>query len=134
MNIGYFHLCTRDWCLQSGTKEQYTRCEEASEDGRTCYSPTIRYGSTIGGHPTKHTNTIIREWCQQLFPTLHYGDFSVTYSDIKPKNYIGALFWCSKYDENNPHWCDWQDGNWKDSTLNPQPFNKVYPVIDSVTC
>ena len=53
MNLG-FHLCIRDWCLQSGTKEQYTRCKAASEDGRTCYNPTIRYGSTIGGHPTNH--------------------------------------------------------------------------------
>ena len=35
--------------------------------------------------------------------------------------------------QNNPHWCDWQDGNWKDSTLTK--FNVMpSPVIDSVTC
>ena len=41
MNVG-FHLCIDDWCLQKGTNEQYTRCKEASEDGQTCYNPTIR--------------------------------------------------------------------------------------------
>ena len=131
MNVG-FHKCIHNWCFQKGTKEQYTRCKKVSEDGRTCYNPTIRYGSTIGGHPTNHGNGISK-WCKQLFPHSIVIRGNATFSNIKPKNYIGALFWCSKYDESNPHWCDWQDGNWKDSTLTK--FNVMpQPVIDSVTC
>ena len=52
MYVG-FHLCIHNWCPQSGVNQQYTRCERASEDGRTCYNPSIKYGSTIGGYPVQ---------------------------------------------------------------------------------
>ena len=68
MNLG-FQRCVNDWCYQHGTNEQYTKCKNASEDGRTCYNPIIRYGSTIGGHPTNHGNGILT-WCEQLCTTL----------------------------------------------------------------
>ena len=84
MNVG-FHLCIHDWCYQKGTKEQYTRCKEVSEDGRTCYNPTIKYGSTIGGYPAQNDpgQNDQLEWCQQLlFPTT-IG--TATYSNTKVK-------------------------------------------------
>ena len=68
-----FHSCIHDWCYQKGTKGQYTRCATVSNDGRTCYNPEIRYGSTIGGKPggTRDTGGYepTTEWCRQLFPT-----------------------------------------------------------------
>ena len=71
MNVN-FHSCIHDWCYQKGTKGQYTRCTTVSNDGRTCYNPKIRYGSTIGGKPGEITQRNIKEWCKQLFPTYYY--------------------------------------------------------------
>ena len=68
MNVN-FHSCIHDWCYQKGTKGQYTRCKTVSNDGRTCYNPEIRYGSTIGGIPGQTDPGYIKEWCKQLFPT-----------------------------------------------------------------
>ena len=130
MYVG-FHLCIHDWCFQKGTQKQYTRCKEVSEDGQTCYNPTIRYGSTIGGYPTKYGTNNILEWCKQLFPNSIHG--IATYRNVKPKEYIGSLFWCSKWDESNPHWCDWVDGKWKDSNLYQYDVMPS-PLIYSVTC
>ena len=95
MNVG-FHLCIHDWCFQKGTKEQYTRCKKASEDGRTCYYPTIRYGSTIGGNPYKHGNNNILNWCLQLFPTsikgiATYNNHTSWYSKANYSTTAGAL-------------------------------------------
>ena len=130
-----FHSCLHKWCLQSGTNQQYTKCERVSGDGRTCYNPTIKYGSTIGGYPTKHKNNNYKQWCQQLFPTSNIMKSSVTQClhrcTFKPTNSIGELFWCSQYDESVPHWCDRADGHWKDSTLDQIAG---YPIIDSLTC
>ena len=137
MNVG-FHSCIHDWCFQKGTKEQYTRCKEASEDGRTCYNPTIRYGSTIGGRPAKHPYNDIAGWCQQLFPTSIYGG-TATYKLVKGNHKgPGGLFWCSLYDETNPHWCHCGgDGKWKDSTLDARGVRFCATsnlLIDTVTC
>ena len=131
-----FHLCIHDWCLQSGTKQQYTRCERVSEDGRTCYNPTIKYGSSISGYPTKDNvnKNNYKLWCQQLFPTSNIMKSSVTYTkntlqNLKPKT--TELFWCSKFDESVPHWCDRLTGYWKDSTKG-QHYG--WPLINSLTC
>ena len=132
MKVG-FRLCINDWCFHKGTKEQYTRCTKVSKDGRTCYNPTIRYGSTIGGHPVKHKLNDIDDWCRQLFPTSIKG--IATY-DTKLTFVTGAVFWCSRYhktfDEKNAHWCDWLDGYWKDSALNSNGYG--YLLMESVTC
>ena len=45
----YFHKCVNDWCIQHGTNEQYTKCQTVSLDGKTCYKPEIRYGTTASG-------------------------------------------------------------------------------------
>ena len=133
-----FHACIHKWCLQSGTKQQYTKCQSVSVDGRTCYNPSIKYGSTIGGIPNKHGqrswhgHNVYKEWCQQLFPTSNIIKSSVTYSNYKPTNFIGSVFWCRSYDETSQHWCDWQDGHWKDSTLDYRSIGSQ--VINSLTC
>ena len=124
-----FHSCVDEWCFQKGTNQQYTRCKTVSKDGRTCYNPTIRYGSTIGGTPAKHQNNNILQWIQQLFPTAIIC--TATYN-IEKKSGHGALWWCQNYEEYVWHWCDWADGNWKDSGLGF--YKSHYYVMDSVTC
>ena len=129
-----FHSCVDEWCFQKGTNQQYTRCKTVSKDGRTCYNPTIKYGSTTGGSPGKHPFHDIAGWCQQLFPTSIYGG-TATYIKVEG-NHKGGLFWCSLYDETNPHWCDCADGKWKDSTLDARVSScgHSYLLMDSVTC
>merc|ERR1712184_187793 len=101
---------------QNGTSQQFTKCESASSDGKTCYNPEIRYGSTVGGHPVKHSNNNILQWCQQLFPTSIYGD--ATFSNSSSSNVgKGVIFWSTSYDEDGYKWADWRDGYWKDSTI-----------------
>ena len=148
-----FHSCNNNWCLQSGTNQQYTRCERVSEDGRTCYSPEIKYGSTVGGVPVQHwmhhnswhPGNDYQKWCQQLFPTSNIIKASVTYSKMKPKNFVGAVAWfgggykCNRNAtkcswDGDGWWGDMFDRIWKDSTLD-QPFETLeLPVVDSVTC
>ena len=132
-----FHSCVDEWCFQKGTNQQYTRCKTVSKDGRTCYNPTIKYGSTTGGSPGKHPFNNIAAWCQQLFPNSIYGG-TVTYIYQGRKSY-GTLLWCSRFDEINPHWCDCLDGYWKDSTidgtvLNCGQGNANGMLMNSVTC
>ena len=126
-----FHSCLHKWCIQSGTNQQYTKCERVSQDGRTCYNPTIKYGYTTGGYPVKHHTNNYQQWCQQLFTTRKIISSSVTYTNTYPTNFIGALFWCTNYEQSEPHWCDWLDGNWRNQRLGPY---KYLPIINSLTC
>ena len=70
------------------------------------------------------------KWCQQLFPTKKNATINVTYrSGVQPASrFFGAVYWCSSYDENGPHWCDWKDGYWKDSTLDLNTVPKRRPI------
>ena len=118
MNVG-FHLCINDWCFQKGTNQQYTKCKKASEDGRTCYNPTIRDGSMDGmdqyvGRPFNYWNNRIHDWCRQLFPTSIKGN--ATYNS--PQTFVTTAVY-------------WMDGKWKDS-----PTKNVYHnyLMDTVTC
>ena len=111
-----FHQCIKKWCYQKGTKQQYTKCKSVSKDGKTCYLPEIRYGSTVGGRPVKNRNNNILQWCKQLFPTSTRG--TATYSNSRKLNTgKGALFWYRGGDEKGVKWRDWASNNWKDSTL-----------------
>ena len=111
-----FHQCIKKWCYQKGTKQQYTKCKSVSKDGKTCYLPEIRYGSTVGGRPVAHPHNNILQWCKQLFPTSTRG--TATYSNSRKLNTgKGPVFWYRGYDESGYHWCDTTDFRWKDSTL-----------------
>ena len=141
------------WCLQSGTNQQYTTCDRASEDGRTCYNPQIKYGylhaysynhnsyyGKTGGYPVNNGNNDYggyKQWCQQLFPKKTIISSSVTFfsTNWKPSNFVGGLFWCSTYDENRPHWCDLKDGYWYNynQPLGPYYYNGLQ-IVSSLTC
>ena len=121
-----------EWCLQTGTKGQYTRCEKVTDGGNTCKNPEIRYGNTIGGIPRSHPagNAFYPVWCQQLgfegFASIGFGPRDCD----APK---GSLFPCSTYDEDNLlHWCDWDDGYWYNDTLDKHNCDGT--EIISITC
>ena len=119
----------RTWCRQEGTMDQFTKCESVSSNGLTCHNPEIRYGTTEGGIPTEHSSNNYEEWCIQLGFSGYSGQVKFGTRVVeKPK---GNLFWCSSYDENNPHWCDWQDGNWHNQVLDYQNGSNC---VTSITC
>ena len=125
-----FKRCVNNWCYQHGTNDQYTKCQNASEDGRTCYKPTIRYGTAIGGRPQYpnlgnyqpvYERNVTKTWCHQLFPEysmLSYQTYSSYPNHYSIPNggyecYNGWVAWCDFGDEQNPHWCAGK-GSWKD--------------------
>ena len=136
MYIG-FNSCLNKWCHQSGTNQQYTKCGRVSEDGRTCYNPSIKYGYNTGGYVyNNQNNNAYKQWCQQLFPTSNIISSSVTFSQTKPYDYVGALYWCKGFDENSWHWCDMYDGYWYNynQALGPYNWYRGLQVVASLTC
>ena len=144
MNLG-FQRCVNDWCYQHGTNQQYTKCKNASEDGRTCYNPTIRYGTAIGGRPfydyyvhvARDASKTWKTWCRQLFPEYNMLSGYVSWPIPLHKNYEcynGWVAWCDSGDEQNPHWCGGK-GGWKDcqSCLDGS-VGICRPGMQSVTC
>ena len=129
-----FNSCLNRWCHQSGTSQQYTKCGRVSEDGRTCYNPSIKYGYNTGGYPYNHGSNNYKQWCQQLFPTSNIISSSVTYSQTKPYDYVGALYWGSGYDESGPHWCAMYYGYWASWTGRTRYTYQLLPIVDSLTC
>ncbi len=98
------------FCLQVGTKSQYTRCSSVADGGKTCINPEIKYGNIEGGIPGTHADNDYDEWCAQLGFVGWSG--SVTYGlrpCLAPK---GRVFGCTSYDEAIFHWCDYEDGYW----------------------
>ncbi|MCB9706562.1 MAG: DUF4215 domain-containing protein [Myxococcales bacterium] len=123
---------TTDWCLQNGTKGQYTRCESVTNQGTTCINPEIRYGNVTGGIPRSHNNgnTYYPIWCQQLGFSGYAGQINFGMRDCTaPK---GGLFPCNSYDEAVWKWCDWQDGAWYNQSLGWHGCNGQ--EITSFTC
>ena len=141
----YFHKCVNDWCIQHGTNEQYTKCETVSPDGKTCYNPEIRYGTTASGsRPIFYPGyTNILQWCKQLFPTSSSGTATYATDEVSNANIPRKLFWGSGFNpgEKVPTWsCRCKDGKWKDtnimsgSEIKCQPLSKQDCVMSSVTC
>ena len=124
-NEGVFGLCVSDWCYQSGTIDQYTRCGSLADNGNTCIDPEIKYGTVEGGLPKQHSGNNYNTWCQQLG-----AQGFTTYATGSRSGY--ALFGCSSYDESIWHWCDWQDGYWYNQNLDS--FQTSSDYITSITC
>ena len=126
-----FKRCVNRWCLQKGTRDQYTKCKGASSNGQTCYSPEVRYGSTTGGVPNKHSKNDISAWCNQLFP----GTKGTAIYGKSESGKIGKLFWCRGFDDIRVyHWCDWNDGKWRSSSLAYATKSTTAERMTSVTC
>ena len=106
---------------------QITRCETCTYTATTltCNSPTISYGSTIDGIPTKDQENDYDQWCRELG---FEGPASI---GTKMEFIYGKLVWCSGYDDPDHKWCDEWDGFWKDSTLD---YNGNGEKITRLTC
>merc|ERR1712151_45139 len=79
--------------------------------GATCKNPRVTWGKHTG-YPHKHSSNNFGNYCKSLGYPDTFG--TPKYGTVKCSK--GALFWCKGYD--NPkayHWCDWQDGRWKNS-------------------
>ena len=139
----YFRNCVNKWCLQAGTGGQYTKCNSASSDGKTCYNPQIRFGSTVGGRPVKsccysdvaHSETLLI-WCKQMFPKAMKGT-AVYSSDPSLNSGKGSVYWSyHNRDPWSPHcsprmWCDVRF----EKEINCERSNNLHGcVMTSVTC
>ncbi len=121
---------TQSWCLQVGTNEQYTRCEQVQNGGNTCINPLIRYGNVEGGIPRQHGGNNYVLWCQQLGFSGYANQ--VQFGNRPCPGPSGGLFGCIGYDENVWHWCDWQDGFWRNQSLDYHMCGGQ--EITSITC
>ena len=144
----YFHKCVNNWCIQHGTNEQYTKCQTVSLDGKTCYKPEIRYGTTASGsRPIFYPKFInIPQWCKQLFPTSSSGTATYATDMASNANIPRKLFWGSGFNpgEKVPTWslrASTTNGAWKDtisgishSSVKCKPLSKQDCVMSSVTC
>ena len=96
--------------------EQSTKCDGSLEgDVFVCQNPVISYGSVHGGIPTVHGSNDYEKWCEEMGFSDMVGDVQTKQEQVCMPN--GRLFWCSSYDNSNPHWCDWSDGYWLNEEL-----------------
>jgi len=133
-----FEACVDEWCLQDGTDEQYTRCEEATDGGDTCINPLIKYGTTEGGIPIDDYDGY-NEWCKMIFHEERTGSVTQGKRDCSaPKGYV---YWCEgseghETDEDGYKWCDVAgDGKWKDGSLDSEHSeDDCWDSITSFSC
>ena len=112
------------WCPHSGTDEQYTRCENTTDDGDTCINPTIRSGIVEGGVPSKGYMTTINnitEWCQILFGIGSYG--SATWGKRNCQDDQHSVIWSTTHGK----FRRWEKDSW-----NPKCSNMK--LMTSVAC
>lgn len=111
---------TFGWCKQVGPTEQYTRCGDVQDAGKTCINPEIKYGTNAGGIPQalgdpQFVSDSLDAWCQQLGFAGWSGDVETGDRDCLQPH--GPLAWSSAYDENVPHWSETggggNNGYWK---------------------
>lgn len=100
-----------DWCPQVGLNEQFTRCGEVLDDGRTCVEPEIRYGTLAGGVPQQHNGNELDTWCAQLGFAASDG---VEYGTRSCPPGGGLLHGSGGFDEVTWHWVDSGVGFWHD--------------------
>ena len=112
-----------------------------------CTSPIIMYGNTRGGRPmirnpsnTEDIDLAINQWCTQIvqgalnytFPNFYEYHGSISYISFTPEDSEGSVYWCEGFDEPGPHWCDIQDGYWKNEKLDAKLKSDFY--IQYLSC
>ena len=128
-----------EFCAQTGTDGQGTKCESVSVDGNTCFNPEISYGNLLvrgipGDTNFRNPNVAdLNEWCVQLgFSS--YLSLSVRFGVRSCDAPNGKLFGCSTgADVSIWHWCDSQNVDWKDGTLDETLEGHVCNVADRIT-
>ena len=82
----------------------------------------------------------IDQWCTQIvqgalnytFPNFYEYHGSVSYISYTPEDSEGSVYWCEGFDEPGPHWCDIQDGYWKNEKLDAKSKSDFY--IEYLSC
>lgn len=73
---------------------------------------------------------MLDSYCQQLgyimFVSAEYGGRSCSAP-------AGMVFWGSGYEEDTWHWCDYDNGFWKDDTLDYHNCDAA-AMIQAITC
>ena len=148
----YFLNCVNKWCHQDEERHghhQYTKCDSASSDGKTCYNPQIREND-LTGRPTKetkHSDTEqsegLLQWCKQLFPYAKKG-MAVYSSDTSSISGQEGVYWsypnnwspvCAPY-----MWCQYivqtrVRVQFEKEKINCERSNNLHGcVMTSVTC
>lgn len=119
------------WCMQLGL-DQFTRCQDVTDDGHTCLLPEIRYGETEIGVPIEHVNNDLDAWCTQLG---FAGMTAVTYGNRVCAPTYGRVFGCDDYEDLGiVHWCDYLDGFWHNMPLDAPCYADIKDYIVSITC
>merc|ERR1739848_108824 len=110
---------------------QITTCTEGKIIGSgtvTCKGPKVTWGKHIGV-PHRHSGNNYNRYCQSM----GYSGFlsgSDKYGTLSCNK--GALFGCTGYDFNGWHWCDWQDGRWKNNGVDYKCI--ANRALISITC
>merc|ERR1739848_944854 len=110
---------------------QITTCTEGKLIGSgtvTCKGPKVTWGKHIGV-PHKHSGNNYNRYCQSMGYSGFLGG-SDKYGTVKCDK--GALFGCSGYDFSGWHWCDWQDGRWKNNGVHYAC--KANTALISISC
>ena len=82
----------------------------------------------------------IDQWCTQIvqgalnytFPNFYEYHGSVSYITFTSGDSEGSVYWCEGFDEPGPHWCDIQDGYWKNEKLDAKLKSDFY--IEYLNC
>ena len=120
-----FVNCVNQWCLQKGLqKPQHTKCESATNNGKTCNNPEIKYGTATGGFPRKNSHNKYEKWCQQL---------GGAYESHTTGTRSGYALWghtgtgCD--DTENWHWNSWDHTCW----YNKPQLTTTHKTFDDFT-
>jgi hypothetical protein len=103
------------------------QCDPSTTTETHCGMPMLRFGSTTGGFPHKHGWNSAEIWCAQLGGS--GGSFAYGHRSGN------KLFWAINggWDlSGTPHWADWQDGHWRDESLDH--FRSSANFITSFSC
>jgi len=129
-----------EFCAQTGTGGQGTKCGSVEDSGTTCINPEISYGTTEGGIPGDDDpfdpsgyESGLNTWCEQLgFSSYLIG--SVDFEQRSCDAPQGRLYGCTTgTDVNIWHWCDFNGDDWKDDALDSHTCS-VADRITSITC
>jgi len=137
---------TTGWCKQVGPTEQYTRCGEVLDAGKTCVNPEIKYGTNTGGIPevseladAAYISASTSAWCQQLGFVGWGGVMDLGDRDCaKPRGPVGL----TKFSGEDNGWVFGESGNgndgyWRGPAKSLNEANKGCSpalAIISVTC
>jgi hypothetical protein len=103
-------------------KKQVTKCEGTVKGNVfICGNPIISYGSVDGGIPNVQYSNNYSKWCQEMGFTEFVFPVQTRRQTISKPN--GWVYGCAGIDDSNWHWCDSENGDWLNESLDRQGTN-----------